>query len=294
MNRRRFLSISAAAVAVPGAACARTVWRGHALGAEAQVTLAGDRAAAQAVIPALTAELDRIASLFSLYRPDSALVRLNRAGQLSGPPPEMVELLTLCGQVHAATAGRFDPTVQPLWAALARGEDGAAEKGLIGWNRVEFGPDAITLGPGQALTLNGIAQGYATDRVADLLAGAGFTDVLVDIGEHRALGGPWRLGLRDPAFGLLGTRTLRDGAIATSSPAALSLGGAAHILSPTGVPLRWSTVSVEARTAAPADALSTALCMASRDEAEGAVALMPDVRSVTLVDHAGDLRTIRR
>ena len=42
--------------------------------------------------------------------------------------------------------------------------------------------------PGMAITLNGIAQGYITDRIATLLQDAGMGDVLLDIGEVRALG----------------------------------------------------------------------------------------------------------
>ena len=57
--------------------------------------------------------------------------------------------------------------------------------------------------PGMAVTLNGIAQGYITDRVADLLAQNGLEHVLVDLDELRALGPradgtPWPVGIEDP------------------------------------------------------------------------------------------------
>ena len=115
----------------------------------------------------------------------------------------------------------------------------------------------------------------------------------MNIGEHRALGGPWRLGLSDPAAGYLGTRTLADGAIATSSPAALRLGMGGHILDPRGLraPL-WSTASVEAESAALADALSTACCLLEPDEIRRAMAALPRIRRVTLVDGEGRLRTL--
>ena len=75
--------------------------------------------------------------------------------------------------MHRATGGAFDPSVQPLWQALARGGDVEAARALTGWERVTIGQD-ITLAPGQALTFNGIAQGFATDVVTDLLASRGF------------------------------------------------------------------------------------------------------------------------
>ena len=44
--------------------------------------------------------------------------------------------------------------------------------------------------PGMALTLNGLAQGFAADRLAEVAARHGLTDVLIDTGEARALGRP--------------------------------------------------------------------------------------------------------
>ena len=148
----------------------------------------------------------------------------------------------------------------------------------------------MTLDAGQALTLNGIAQGYATDRVAETLRAQGLTDVLVNIGEYRALGGPYRVGLSDPAQGMMGALTLKDSAVATSSPGALSLGPQKHILHP-DFPVLWSTVTVSALTATLADALSTALCLAPRSLARD-IARHRDVHAIRLVDAAGDLTTL--
>ena len=36
-----------------------------------------------------------------------------------------------------------------------------------------------------AITLNGIAQGFITDRIADLLRNEGFEQAVVDLGEWR-------------------------------------------------------------------------------------------------------------
>src|SRR6056297_2116037 len=114
-------------------------------------------------------------------------------------------------------------------------------RAAIGWARVRRDGDSIRLAPGQALTLNGMAQGFATDRVRALLRDAGLDRCLVNIGEFAALGGPWRLGLADPVHGHLGQVTLDGTAVATSSPAADQVGGQAHILHATARP-RWSTV----------------------------------------------------
>ena len=61
------------------------------------------------------AEVDRLEDIFSLYRANSALSRLNESGILTDPPFELLECLSLCGSVNRATGGLFDPTVQSLW-----------------------------------------------------------------------------------------------------------------------------------------------------------------------------------
>lgn len=90
------------------------------------------------------------------------------------------------------------------------------------------------MAPGMALTLNGIAQGYIGDRVAALLEAEGLTDILIDTGEHRALGqmpggGGW------PARLAQGGAALRNRALATSAPLGTvfdSEGRFGHILDP--------------------------------------------------------------
>ncbi|PWR02628.1 nosX [Meridianimarinicoccus roseus] len=298
LPRRRFLAITAAAgacTALPAPAAVPS-WSGLALGAEATITLHGrTEPDAAAALDAAVAALRRIERRFSLFDPASDLVRLNAQGALAAADPDWHELLAVADAVHRASAGRFDPTVQPLWRALAEGRDPAPARALVGWHRVRRNGDAIRLDPGQALTLNGIAQGFATDAVRDVLRRHGFVRMLVNIGEFAADGGPWRLGIADPAQGVVLTRTLTDGAMATSSPGALRLGAQGHILDPLGrtdaLSAPWSTVTAEADSAALADAASTALCLAPRGEVGTIKARLPGLRRVTAIDAAGNIAT---
>ncbi len=287
ISRRRFLSLAAAAVATP--ACAAPVrWQGVAFGADVSLTIHAPRTQADPALHAVRALLRRIETLFSLFDPASDLVALNQSGVLAHPAPEFIEILALVNHVHRATKGVFDPTIQPVWQALARQEPAAQARRLIGWDRVQRTSSRLVLGAGQALTLNGIAQGYATDLVADALRARGFDQVLVNIGEFSGVGGPWHLGISDPGFGIVATRTLTGRAIATSSPAALTLGkGQRHILGPSGQRPLWSTVSVSADRAAIADAASTAFCLMPVAAIRRALAKLPGAPDATLVDATG-------
>src|SRR5690606_35418598 len=123
--RRRFLSVlgaSAAFAALPFARAAQpdvpmpVVWMGTALGALASITLVHeDRAHARAVLDDCVAEIERLERVFSLYRADSALSRLNVAGVLREPPSDLVELLSTSLSLARASDGAFDPTIQPLY-----------------------------------------------------------------------------------------------------------------------------------------------------------------------------------
>lgn len=290
MNRRRFLTVTAAFACAPHLARAAT-WQGRALGADVSVTLEGPREETAAALADLPEQLEQVERLFSLYRDESLLSHVNRTGVVRAPVA-VRDLVRQADRAHRLTGGLFDPTIQPLWRALAEGRDPAPARKLIGWDRVSLDAlGTLRLGAGQQLTFNGIAQGFATDLVSDRLAARGFTRALIHVGEHAALGGPFRLGLADPLQGLLGQRTLTDGAIATSSPGAMSLGNAGHILAPDGRPPLWSTVSIEAPSAAQADALSTAAVFMDR-HALAELKQRAGLPRVTLVDAEGNLQSL--
>lgn len=284
MNRRRFLVLSAAVLSAPSHTATRHDWSGVALGAEARLTLSGaTNTQARHIFARVTAELAQVEAQFSLYR-DSALIRLNRDGRLARPGLQILDLFALAGDMHHATGGAFDPSIQPLWLATATGGDLTAARAAVGWGRVRVGPEEIRLDSGMALTFNGIAQGHAADRIAALMHAEGLGHVLIDMGEvqalgHRPDGRPWQVRIAAPDGTALTDLDLRDRALATSSPMGTRIGaGQAHILHPKGQPPLWQTVSVSAPSAAVADALSTAACLLDRAAITRALRAFPGAR----------------
>jgi thiamine biosynthesis lipoprotein len=298
ISRRRFIAITAAASALPRAAFARELqtftWHGVALGAEASLTLQHhDKAEAADAINACLAEVARLEGIFSLFRPDSALQQLNTNGRLEGAPADLRLLLAETLRLSEDTGGAFDPTIQPLWSLYARhfstqpdaligpdAHDIAAARRLVDWRRVAIDGSTIRLlDPGMAVTLNGIAQGYITDKVGDLLKARGFEHVLVNMGEQLALGAKWdgsawQVAITDPVQPgrTIATLPLSSGAIATSGGYGCGFdkaGRFTHILDPeTGEPAHnWSSITALAARATTADGLSTALSAAPASEA---------------------------
>ncbi len=301
-TRRRFLAIAAAAsAAAPARAAPLYQWRGTALGADASITLAHDQA--ESIVQGALSEITRLERIFSLHDHQSALMQLNSAGYLDNPPFELLECLTLCRSVHAATGGLFDPTIQPLWVTYAehhaQGQhpDAASlaeARTRTGWDGLTFDNTGATLRPGMALSLNGVAQGYIADRVADLLRGQGLENVLVNTGEFQAIGGQpqggaWPVTLDDGQALHRNAVMLENTALASSAPHGITFdqsGRVSHILNPlTGLPApaHWRLISVTAPRAALADALSTAFCLMERDTIEASLRHFPRAR----LAHAG-------
>ncbi|MFO1025134.1 MAG: FAD:protein FMN transferase [Acetobacteraceae bacterium] len=305
--RRRFIAIAAAASGMPLLAARHPasaltpslrIWSGVALGADATLQINHpDATEADRLIEQSLAEVERLEAIFSLYRPASALARLNRDGVLDDPPPDLLRLLSESQRFSDLTGGAFDVTVQPLWdvyaAHFARaGADPsgppqaaiAAALRRIGHQRIVLDPARIAFAePAMAVTLNGIAQGYVTDRVVALLRRAGIAHALVDMGETCAIGShpdgaPWSVGIEDPfSPGSAAERiSLRNHAVATSGGYGTrfdATGRFNHIFDPASGATSWryKAVSVIARDATTADALSTAMTLLPLAQCEALV-----------------------
>lgn len=296
ITRRRVITISAAAAGLALAPFARAAetelvtWRGMSLGAVANIAVAHkDRAFAQRLIERCVSEAARLERLFSLYREDSDLVALNQQGALAAPAAELVELLSEALRYARLTDGAFDVTVQPLWALYARhfsapdaSPDGppaaavAAALDRVGYQHLLVNRDRIAFAKaGMGVTLNGIAQGYITDKVVELLRAEGITQTLVDMGETRCLGThpsgrPWSVGIADAddAARIRQTLPIVNQAVATSAASGFQFdrdGRFNHLFDPkTGRSARaYRSVTVVAPTATAADALSTAMSLMS-------------------------------
>lgn len=298
INRRRAITVLAAAAGLPliwqasQAQAARLVrWEGTTLGAPSTIQLYHtDEAKARAAIAAGLEELARLESIFSVYRADSAITALNRDGRLDNAPVELIEMLTHARELAKISDGVYDPTIQPVWQlyfqhftaanpdpAGPAAADMAKALALVDWRGIEIDPVNRTIAlarPGMAITLNSGAQGYITDRVADVLRSHGFVNMLVDMGEPRALstkpdGSAWRIGIANPADPSRAVTEIDvvDKAVSTSGGYGTlfdDAGQFTHLIDTrTGKTAPAMVgVSVVANNATTADGLSTALLLA--------------------------------
>lgn len=254
-------------------------------------------------------EIDRLSRLLSRFDASSPVSFLNDNGRLDDLAPELREVLARSLQFHRLTGGAFDITVKPLVDLFKdRGErrivpreaEIAALLPRIDSRRVALSSRSVLLaGEGMGVTLDGIAVGYIVDRAADVLARSGIENFLIDGGgEIRAAGAkdagrPWTVAIRDPREhpGYPDVVRLSDAAISTSGNYEIFYDDERvfhHIVDPaTGhSPQADASVSVVARTALEADALSTGVFVMDPAAGTAFVDGLPGCESL-IIDRGG-------
>ena len=236
--------------------------------------------------------VEEVNAALSAFNPTSDVSRVNAkagSGEFVQTGIHFQTMMAASRQCHDASGGAFNPAVGPLMETWGFFRGGAAHEfppseaaiaqalARCDFAQVELRPDgAARLNrEGMRLDFGAIAKGYAVDVAFERLAAAGHTNCIVNLGGNmrcngeRPDGGSWRVAVRDPRDGLdgeaMGMLRLGGGlAVATSGDYEqfFELDGRryAHIMDPrTGRPVAgMAQVTVVARTAAEADALSTA------------------------------------
>ncbi|MFF3204362.1 FAD:protein FMN transferase [Streptomyces sp. NPDC002962] len=188
---------------------------------------------------AVFAWLREVDARFSPFKADSEVSRYGR-GELASDElsADLVEVLDICEHYRVATGGAFD----------------------------------IRL-PGRGLDPCAVVKGWAVQRAAERLTGAGLRRFCLNAGGDVVVsGGPWRVGVRHPEIAdrLCTVLDLTDAAVATS--ARYERGD--HILDGrTGRPVTGvDSLTVVAPTLTEADTVATAAFALGADGAEWAAA----------------------
>lgn len=282
----------------------------YAMGTVLELTLIGkDEAALHRARADALALVERLEGLFSTWRPESDVSRLNAAagGAAVAVDPEVAALLSRSVELARATGGSFDVTVGPLVAlwtdaaarnALPLPDALAAARARVGPDRLvveQGGADArVALASGSAVDLGGVAKGYALDRVREKL-GLGVEAALLSFGQSStwAVGHPpdaegWRLLARGPDGGFAGVLTLRDRALSVSGSfgqwSEIAGRRYGHVLDPrSGRPLTRSREAlVVANDATAAEALSKAVLVLGPVDGIALVEEWPEAEALLL------------
>jgi thiamine biosynthesis lipoprotein len=329
MERRAFLSAAIGALAALPAArtdaggdTPRRLHRGaiEVFGATLTVTVMhGDALRAQQAIGAALRAAQEMERLTDLHDSGSVVCRLNRDGELAGnrsscrsdfgmqPGRQLVAMLSQACALSELTGGAFDVTVQPLlqvfedaqrWGAVPEQHRVDEARAAVNWRRLAFGRDAVRfLQPGMALTLDGLAPGYAADLALSALRRHGVHDALIDMGGIAGGSGTpgdddggvaWTAGLCGGDGAPFALAPLRNRCMATALAASPGNGG---VVNPsTGEAAEdLARVTVLAPLGLLADGLSTAFMVMGAKKAHALAARLPGIDVLT-VDRQGAMR----
>ena len=237
----------------------------------------------QEALTAAAREINRLEQELSRTVATSYIYKLNESGSAL-VSDETAKLLQNAMEYSAATNGLFDVTVAPLvslWGITtdsprvpSQGEIDALLP-LVGSGHIHLDGQTVTLDSGCAVDLGGIAKGYASDRVAEVLKQYAVTGAAVSLGGNvyvcgqKPDGTAWSVAVQDPqktdAYAM--TLELTDVFAVTSGGYQRYFTGEdgtvyQHILDPrTGYPARTDLLSVTVigQNGTMADAYSTAL-----------------------------------
>lgn len=309
ITRRKFLNITALTLVLPF--CSNSLfantqekisWQGLALGAQSNMTLFhNDKSYAKKTLDICINEIARLEKIFSLFDANSSISRLNYDGYLKNPPKELLELLNFANTISKNTNGAFDITVQPLWIIHDRffknekhqditklKEEIKKAKDLISYKNILINENEIIFKQDKMkITLNGIAQGYITDKITNILRKKGFTNVLVDLGEFNSIGGydenrDWNIAT--PYLNDIKYLKLNNNAIASSGGYGTRFDEKYHHLFDvrTGTSANYiNSVTVKAQNATLADAIATAIFVMPKEESEKLKNIYPNIEIYT-------------
>lgn len=244
------------------------------------------------------------------------LVEVNRAFATGLPAiasPSIVEMVRHSMKVEKDSGGRFNPAIGGLvrlWGFHTSEYPimGPPPRNTQINEHVSTQPSSLdiridglqlsTSNPAVQLDFGGIAKGYAIDVACEKLKALGIKNAIVNAGgDLKAMGDhgerPWRIAVRDPAGGIIGTlETTGDEAVFTSGNYERFRQDETkrypHILDPrTGWPVEnVASVTVITDEGWMADAAATALIVAGLDEWQE-VARALNLDQVMLVDETG-------
>lgn len=228
--------------------------------------------------------LQRVDELLTVHTASSALMQVNGGSSVSGM--EISDVARAALQFGDLSEGAMDVTVLPALRRLGF-VPGSAREGLIDYRQIHVEGTTVTMRTsGVGADLGGIAKGYGVDQAIAAVTTAGATAALVDAGgDLFALGRPdadrpWRVGIRHPerADDLIATLDVENEAVATSGTylrkRVVDGQEVSHFIDPRSGQSVNHVVSatIVARDTMTADALATAVSVASRSQGQALIA----------------------
>jgi thiamine biosynthesis lipoprotein len=173
----------------------------------------------EAIASLMAKELERLDGIFSLYRADSEIIRINRspANQWIQVSSDLIEVLAFAKELSNLTRGAFDPTILPVvqtwnfrpdpnWAPPNEELISSAMR-KVSHHSIEIDRRTQSirkLHSDVSLDLNALVEGWAMACLLRQLEAEGVSNFLFTLGGEIYAGGEgpesdgWRVGIENP------------------------------------------------------------------------------------------------
>ncbi len=271
---KRIISILFCVLLLTGCATQKNEIQGFSMDAPYKITAEG---LSKEQVTEIKSYLNRIDSIFNVYREDSVLSQLNQTKILTVSDSEEAMVYDLIQSTLPYCNELFDISIRPvskLWnfkqdkSTIPNEGDIAEHLTFVGYNNIILTDNSIRLESNAEIEGGAIVKGYVCDQIAKKLVEK---NAIIDIGGTvKTVGKSISAGVKSPdGNGLLCSFTLADGqAVATSGSYERSFVSDGklyhHILNPkTGYPAQsdFVSVTVVCDSALETDILSTTLFM---------------------------------
>lgn len=260
------------------------------------MTITANGTDAQAAVNAAQTEIYRLENELSRNLSATEISKINaKSGQ--GPvtvSKETFDIISDAVIFSEKTAGAFDITIAPImdiWGfnngnfRVPTASEIQAALPLVNWKQIKLDAANLTVElpvAGMALDLGGIAKGYASDKVQEVMHGYNITSALISLGGNVAVfgnkadGSLWKIAITDPQAidSYIGILKATDVSVITSGgyERNFTKNGKTyiHIMDPaTGSPVQTDllSVSIVSTSGVQGDCLSTALFVMGKDKA---------------------------
>lgn len=255
------------------------------------VTAYGEKC--EEAVDAAVAEIERLDDLLSTGSDDSEVTKINKngGGTLSEDTSYLVKRAL---EVYKDTDGAFDISIYPVMKAWGFAGDTfqvpdkktlSNALSLVDASKISYNEKKSTISfekKGMQIDLGGIAKGYTSDRVIEILKSYGIEHAMINLGGNVDLlgkktdGSEWRIAVQDPEDedSYVGVLSVSDEAVITSGgyERYFEEDGVTyhHIIDPaTGYPANNGLISVTivSDDGTLADGLSTSLFVMGKDKA---------------------------
>ena len=167
--------------------------------------------------------LDDFDMSLSVWRDNSTISKFNRLDSMTISDALFITIFFRGREIENLTGGAFQPMIMPLVRAWGFSKEGAHPKGdlntdslmaLVHTPLIVLPADTsaerqneariFKKEPGQQIDVNGIAQGYSVDVLADFLRSRGIRDFMIEVGGEVLANGVndkgelWRIGIDKP------------------------------------------------------------------------------------------------